>query len=1190
MRRSFTISRPRLARLGPARFLLPPVLLALLALLAGCWSPLDLIVKAESNTPTPAPTSGVTPEPSILLTPNQGGPGTRIIVTGQGWKPGDTVYVDLEDPARTAGQQTAYAGAIVATDGSFALLMIFPSDQTWAGLPRVQITTWSSSTGRKASAQFTVGSAAAGTPGTPVSGGGTVTATVSATANATVAATATLMLTIQPIPLPQTGTPVPQGNTGTVTANALNVRLGPGTNYPVIRAVQYGASFVVTGENDGGDWLRVLLADGREGWIYRNLTDFAGIAPVVPAPPVPTAAPMPTVVPPPTTVPSITGWRGEYYANRDLTGGPVVVRGEDYINFNWSAGAPASGLPADNFSVRWTRRLWFDQGTYRFYATSDDGVRVWIDGQSVLDQWRDTSPSTYFADQTLAAAYHDVRVEYYEHTGSAQIQFWWERLSYFPQWRGEYYPNLGLTGSPAFLRNDAGISFDWSTAAPGPGMPADNFSVRWTRTLAFDQGLYRFHALVDDGVRLYVDGNLVIDQWQDGPQRELTGDYRMSAANHDVRVEYYERNGSASIRVWWEKITSYPDWRGAYWANPDLAGDPVLVRNDTNVDFDWGTGAPAGNLPADSFSAQWTRTQNFDMGTYRFHVLVDDGARLYVDEQLIIDDWRDHSLRDDTVDYALTAGAHHIRLDYYERNGGARIKLWWEPVTPTFSDWMGQYWANQTLSSTPALVRNHKAVDFNWADGAPAYGLPADHFSVRWSRWLTFAPGTWRFWLRADDGVRLYVDGNLVIDQWHDSSGGTQYTADLALTGKHFVAVEYYENGGKAQAQLLYSLLSLPATTTPTATRVPPTSTPTATRTPTRTPTLTPTATATATATETSTSTATPTATPTKSEGNDGTSTPTATATATATATPTATATQTPTATAPTPTATATATQVPPTKTATPTPTAMLVPPTKTATPSATPTETVTPSATPTQVLPTETATPSATPTATEALPTKTATPTPTATLVPPTMTPTATETATRTSLPPTSTPTATTKAEGLVERPSPTPTATAAAGKLPKVLISELLVRPVAQDWNADDVVDVNDQWIELHNTTKKPIDLTGWLLDTGRATKSYRLPKGTVIKADGYIVLYRNRTRLELPYANGVVRLIGTDGRTVADTVSSYPELGEDETYSRDTLGRWHAGWPPSPGAANSPLERKAGLPHLSLPPLFPWFQSGY
>lgn len=175
-------------------------------------------------------------------------------------------------------------------------------------------------------------------------------------------------------------------------------------------------------------------------------------------------------------------------------------------------------------------------------------------------------------------------------------------------------------------------------------------------------------------------------------------------------------------------------------------------------------------------------------------------------------------------------------------------------------------------------------------------------------------------------------------------------------------------------------------------------------------------------------------------------------------------------------------------------------------------------------------------------------------------------------------------------ERPNRAPTAESPAVRLPRVVISELLPNPGGQDWNADGVVDVNDQWIELHNATNRSIDLAGWLLDTGPRTPAYRLPKGTHIKAGGYIVLHRDRTGLALPYTNGVVRLIMADGRTVMDIVTGYPDLGQDGTYSRDTSGRWHAGWPPSPGEANSPLERKAELRHLKLPPLFPWYQSGY
>jgi hypothetical protein len=198
--------------------------------------------------------------------------------------------------------------------------------------------------------------------------------------------------------------------------------------------------------------------------------------------------------------------------------------------------------------------------------------------------------------------------------------------------------------------------------------------------------------------------------------------------------------------------------------------------------------------------------------------------------------------------------------------------------------------------------------------------------------------------------------------------------------------------------------------------------------------------------------------------------------------------------------------------------------------------------------------------------------------------------TPTLTRVPPTSTAMPISGPEGPSQRPSPAPTAVLPTVKLPKVVVSELLAKPIRRDWNADGAVDVNDQWIELRNTTKKAIDPTGWLLDTGPKTTQYRLPKGTVIKAEGYIMLYRSRTRLALPYAGGTVRLIMADGRTVEDTISGYPALADDETYSRDLLGHWHEGWPPSPGVANSPLESKAQLQHVALPPLFPWFQSGY
>jgi hypothetical protein len=266
--------------------------------------------------------------------------------------------------------------------------------------------------------------------------------------------------------------------------------------------------------------------------------------------PVPTAVPAPA----PTPVPVAVNWRGEYYPNRYLMGDPVMVRDDKAIDFDWSTSAPATAVPADGFSVRWTRSASFAAGTYRFSARSDDGVRVWLDGELVIDQWRDAANTTFTAERTLNAGDHTVRVEYYENGGTATVRFWWDIEAAYPDWRGEYWSNREMKGSPALVRNDVAIDFDWGVDAPG-GVRKDDVAIRWTRMAEFDAATYRFHILVDDGARLWVDNRLVVDSWRDGALRELTADYTMARGIHGLMVEFYEHTGEARIRVWWEKIS-----------------------------------------------------------------------------------------------------------------------------------------------------------------------------------------------------------------------------------------------------------------------------------------------------------------------------------------------------------------------------------------------------------------------------------------------------------------------------------------------------------------------------------------------------------------------------------------------------------------------------------------------------------
>jgi uncharacterized protein YgiM (DUF1202 family) len=465
--------------------------------------------------------------------------------------------------------------------------------------------------------------------------------------------------------------PAPPGQPSATATTDLNVRGGPGVTYPIIGLLRGGQSAEVTGLSpDGGWWqIRLLGEGGGRGWVSggyvttQNTRDVPLVQP--PAPP-PTATPAP-----------IAGWRGEYFANRDLAGRPALVRDDPNLNFDWGPNAPGPGLPDDNFSVRWTRDVTFSTGNYRFYAYVDDGVRLWIDGDLVIDQWHESTPTTYTADLNLADGAHTLRMEYYEHTGNAIAQLGWERATDYPDWRGEYFDNPGLNGTPVLVRNDANVDFYWSES-PGPGVPADNFSVRWTRALYFPGGTYRFSLVVDDGARLWVDDQLVIDGWRSGAPKEFTAGLGLGEGNHTLRVEYFEFRYVAQVHLAIGVADEGGNWEADYFDNRKLDGDPVLERKDNFINFNWGTGSPGPEVPADNFSARWTQNIRFDGGTYLFSAWVDDGVRVWVDDILVLESWEVGRFRLKQAERHIGGGTHRVRVEYFENTGDARIELSWE--------------------------------------------------------------------------------------------------------------------------------------------------------------------------------------------------------------------------------------------------------------------------------------------------------------------------------------------------------------------------------------------------------------------------------------------------------------------------------------------------------------------------------
>ncbi len=120
------------------------------------------------------------------------------------------------------------------------------------------------------------------------------------------------------------------------------------------------------------------------------------------------------------------------------------------------------------------------------------------------------------------------------------------------QWYGTYFGNRDLKGNPTFTQCVDNIDFYWGRSSPSITLPTDNFSIRWTRNLNIaNTGWYRFRTFTDDGVRLYIDGVLVIDDWVARPFDERSALTQLDEGPHIIVMEYVE---------WSDEAMAYLNW------------------------------------------------------------------------------------------------------------------------------------------------------------------------------------------------------------------------------------------------------------------------------------------------------------------------------------------------------------------------------------------------------------------------------------------------------------------------------------------------------------------------------------------------------------------------------------------------------------------------------------------------------
>ncbi len=399
-------------------------------------------------------------------------------------------------------------------------------------------------------------------------------------------------------------------------------------------------------------------------------------------------------------------WDGQYYANTDLLGTSLHSTEDSDLTYDWGLGSPDATIPTDGFSARFTRNIVVPvTETYTFTIAGDNGTRLYVNDVLVDDNWVDTSPSLRQVQVELTAGCANrLKLEYFESTGGASLALDWQVYTPDPcladaNWTGQYWDNTSLSGTPDLTVEDiTDVNFNWGNNSAPVGSDFNGFSARWTKKVVVpDTGIYIFTAGGDDGYRLKVNGNLVINEWNDQGYNTQSVDVELTAGcANTLEMEFYESTGYARATLDFVAkpvisacpIPEEPTFRGRYYDSKDFSNHKFNDDTNTVIDFDWGSGKPVEDVDDDldnnKFSIRWERTVHVPSpGTYRFTVGGDDGVRLKVNGGAwLLNDWGNHSYRESDATVVITDRCDvDILFEYFENKGDARVKLAWEQVS-----------------------------------------------------------------------------------------------------------------------------------------------------------------------------------------------------------------------------------------------------------------------------------------------------------------------------------------------------------------------------------------------------------------------------------------------------------------------------------------------------------------------------
>ena len=528
-------------------------------------------------------------------------------------------------------------------------------------------------------------------------------------------------------------------------------------------------------------------------------------------------------------------------------------------------------------------------GIYTFYLSSDDGSRLSVDGDVVINndgqhRFEEEKTGSVF----LAAGQRAIKLEYFESNSADGLLL---------SWSGADFPKKPVTrfdlGSevveipavvvppppppppPAPVAEPlVGFSYyegNWNklplfdALQPVQTGMLDNYSLeprandnfyafRFNSRVAVETaGAYTFYTRSDDGSRLYVDGELVVDNDGLHPFTEKVGVVTLSAGEHDIRVDYFEKNGGDALEVLWSGpgITKQiiPDSVFVELVDTGTTATPVPVDAmafeifgglfTSVADFENMTADVVGSTDAfdlsvadglNLYGVRYTGKLQIDTdATYIFSVASDDGARLYIDGELLVDNDGQHPVIEKSSSVALTAGLHDIVIEYFQSGGGANLQVQYASGAQALAEipasrlYSADATAADVTASTVVPATSGYAVSSAWDydlyygvwDNLPdfstltpvATGVTStldlsvspvnSKFALRFVGSIEVSEaGAYTFYTTSDDGSRLYVNGQPVVNNDGRHAPVERQGQVTLAAGVHDIEITYFQGYG----------------------------------------------------------------------------------------------------------------------------------------------------------------------------------------------------------------------------------------------------------------------------------------------------------------------------------------------------------------------------------------------------------